>query len=164
MCFVVYLAAEIILNMNTDTLECPVDLIPVNQNKIRLIALQVWLLAITFWFVHSTIILLLLTADFFLRAFRLQQYSPLAFIAQMVIKQAGIKNKPVDQAPKRFAARLGFAMTLILTLLNYAEITLAVNVLVLMLVLFSFLESFLGICVGCYIYTLTQRVARVLAR
>jgi hypothetical protein len=142
-------------------LECPVDRIPVNQNKIRLIALLVWGLAVTFWFTQSAFIVALLVADFALRAFGLQQYSPLAFVAGIIIKLFKIKNKPTDQAPKRFAARLGFAITLILLAFVFTGMAIVVNAITLMLIFFSFLESFLGICVGCHIYTLGLKLGRV---
>jgi hypothetical protein len=145
-------------------LECPVDLVPVNQNKIRLIALLVWGLAVTFWFTQSIAIPAVLVADFALRAFNLQQYSPLAFIAGLIIKVLKIKNQPTDQAPKRFAARLGFAITLILLAFAFTGMAIVVNAITLMLIFFSFLESFLGICVGCHIYTLGLKLGRVFAK
>ncbi|MBW4891055.1 DUF4395 domain-containing protein [Mucilaginibacter sp. HMF5004] len=145
-------------------LECPVDLVPVNENKIRLIALLVWILAITFWFTNSKVIIIVLLADFFLRAFNLQKYSPLAFIAGIIVKQLDIKNKPTDQAPKRFAARMGFTVILLLLVFVYFDISIVVNIITLMLISFSFLESFLGVCVGCYVYTLGLNLQRLFTK
>jgi hypothetical protein len=145
-------------------LECPVDLVPVNQNKIRLIALWVWGLAVAFWFTQSMVIPVFLLADFALRAFSLQQYSPLGYVSGIIIKRFNIKNYPTDQAPKRFAARMGFTIISILLVFAFFNFGIVVNVITLMLIFFSFLESFLGICVGCHIYTLGLKLGRVFAK
>ncbi len=159
-----HLQRQHLLQMSNTPINCPADLVLVNQNKIRIIALQVWLLAIVFWLTHIAASVALLVVDFFLRSFSLQQYSPLAFIADAVIKQLHIKSKQVDQAPKRFAARMGFAITSLLLLLNIIGIALLVNAIVALLIFFSFLESFFGICVGCHIYTYWIRVTRVFSK
>jgi hypothetical protein len=145
-------------------LECPVDLVPVNQNKIRLIALLVWGLAVAFWFTQSIAIPVFLLADFALRAFNLQQYSPLAFVSGIIIKLFNIKNTPTDQAPKRFAARMGFTIILTLLLFAFFSFNTVVNIITLMLIFFSFLESFFSICVGCHIYTLWLKLRRVFVK
>ena len=142
----------------SNQIECPVDLVPVNQNKIRVIAFLVLCLALSYWFSRQTVILTLLAADFGLRAFNLQRYSPLANVADMLVRQMGLKNHPTDQAPKRFAARLGFGISVLLVVLKYFYDGILLDVVLAMLVFFAFLESVLGICVGCHIYTLTQRI------
>src|SRR5882724_5252554 len=103
-------------------LECPVDFITVNENKIRLIALKVLILAVIYLFVPNWIIPAFLTVDFFLRGFNFGKYSLLAMLGEKEVQLFGVKAKPIDQAPKRFSAKIGFifsAAIFIATVLNY---------------------------------------------
>ena len=139
-------------------LECPVDFITVNENKVRLIALNVLIFAVVYLFVPNWIIPAFLTVDFFLRGFNFGKYSLLAMLSEKEVQLFGIKAKPIDQAPKRFAAKIGFiffAAIFIATVLNCIT---AGIVLTVILVLFSFLESFVGFCAGCYVYTFYVRL------
>jgi hypothetical protein len=138
-------------------LECPVDFIPVNENKVRLTALHVFILAILYLFLSHWSIMAFLVIDFFLRGFNWGKYSVLSRISEKEVQLFHIKSKPIDQAPKRFAAKIGFffcAAILLSNVLDYGVISIALTVVML---LFSFLESFLGICAGCYAYTFYRK-------
>jgi hypothetical protein len=74
-------------------------------------------------------------------------------VRRWIVRTLSIKNKPIDQAPKVFAARLGFSMCLFLTLAALLSLTVAGVVIASIMVLFSFLESALAFCAGCYVYT-----------
>ncbi|MEI9955427.1 MAG: DUF4395 domain-containing protein [Ferruginibacter sp.] len=85
--------------------------------------------------------------------FQLGKYSLLNIISEKEVQLFSVSVKPIDQAPKRFAAKIGFifcAAILLCTILNYGT---AAIVLASVMLLFAFLESFLGICAGCYVYT-----------
>ncbi len=134
-------------------LACPVDFITVNEKKVRLTAFYAFLLASGFIFFPHWSIAAFLSIDFLLRGFNLGKYSVLNKFSAVAVQAFNISSKPVDQAPKRFAAKIGFIFSvailgLILLQYNTAAISLA-----LVLAVFAFLESFLGICAGCYAYT-----------
>src|SRR4051794_31778424 len=93
-------------------LECPVDFITVNENKVRLTALCVFLLVLLFLLVPHWSIAAFLSIDFFCRAFNFGKYSLLNRISDTLVNHFSIVTKPVDQAPKRFAARTGFLFCL----------------------------------------------------
>jgi hypothetical protein len=134
-------------------LECPVDFITVNENKVRLTALNVFLLAVVYIIVPNWIIPAFLTIDFFLRGFNFGKYSLLNLLSEKEVQLFNIKPKPIDQAPKRFAAKIGFIFSvaiLAFTAFNYISTAVVLSV---VLTLFAFLESFLGFCAGCYVYT-----------
>lgn len=123
-----------------------------NENKIRLVALWVFvLMAFSAW-APTLPVAIFITADFFLRSFGYGKYSPLAMLSDVVIRALRISSKPIYFAPKIFAARIGFLLSLIVL----AGIILQLSTLVLLgcivFVLFAFLESFLGFCAGCYVY------------
>ena len=134
-------------------LECPVDFITVNENKVRLTALYVFLLAVVYIIIPGWIIPAFLVVDFFLRGYNFGKYSLLNMLSEKEVQLFGIKTKPIDQAPKRFAAKIGFIFSVAIlaaTIFNYGT---AAIVLAMVLTLFAFLESFMGFCAGCYVYT-----------
>ena len=108
-----------------NTPDCPVDFISVNENKIRLVAFFVFVLAIVFLITNLWLIMAFLIVDFFLRAYNFGKYSLLGILSDAVVKQLKIKNKPTDRAPKRFAAGVGLIFTigiLVATLSNLSKI------------------------------------------
>jgi hypothetical protein len=71
----------------------------------------------------------------------------------VVIKQLKIKNKPVDRAPKRFAAGMGLVFTIAILSAGFFHFAILSNVLVVTLCVFAMLESFAAFCAGCYVYS-----------
>jgi hypothetical protein len=141
--------------------ECPVDFIPVNENRVRLTALWVLLLVIISLFINPLPVFIFLMIDFFLRAFNHGKYSPLNILSGAIVKQFKIPNKPIDQAPKRFAAGIGFVLSAVIILLLLLQFTRSVVALSIVFAGFAFLESFLSFCAGCYVYFFLQRLKLV---
>jgi len=137
----------------TKEILCPIDNVSINENKVRLIGFQVCLLSIAYLFIPYWIIPTFLIGDFFLRAFKLGKYSPPSILSNWVIRKFHIKNKPIDQAPKIFAAQIGFVIADILFIVNLLGLISASYYIDGVLILFSFLESALGFCAGCYLYS-----------
>lgn len=142
--------------------DCPVDFIPVNENKVRLTALWVLLLVVLSFFIDPLPVFIFLSVDFFLRAFNYGKYSPLNLLSGNVVKQFKIPNKPIDQAPKRFAAGIGFILSIAVVLLVIVQFLKTVFVLTIIFGAFAFLESFLSFCAGCYMYMFLQRLKLIL--
>jgi bifunctional ADP-heptose synthase (sugar kinase/adenylyltransferase) len=137
----------------SSNLQCPVDFITINEHKARVTAFFVLGLAVTYLLTNMWLIFAVLAIDFLLRAANLGKYSILGFLSDAVIRQLKIKNKPVDRAPKRFAAWIGFVFTLsILAALLFNQALIA-QVLIAILIVFACLEAFAGFCAGCYVYT-----------
>jgi len=134
-------------------MECPVDFIPINENKARLTAFFVFILTIVYLLNSFWLIMAFLLVDFSLRAFNLGKYSLLGFISDAIIKQLKIKNKPVDRAPKRFAAGIGLVFSVAILIACYFQQQLIVYPLSGILLFFAFLESTFGFCAGCYVYS-----------
>ncbi|MDB5158549.1 MAG: hypothetical protein JWR50_3256 [Mucilaginibacter sp.] len=145
--------------MADDNLDCPVDFIAINENRARLVAFFVGVLGAVCFITTNWLISAFLLADFTLRSFNLNNYSPLGLIISgELLKLFKIKNKPVDRAPKRFAAFMGLVFVAIITLsLLTGLITLAKAALVILMI-FAALESFAGFCAGCYVYSYLKRL------
>lgn len=140
-------------------MECPVDFVSINENKARLTAFFVLVLSIVYLVTGLWLIIAFLLFDFTLRAFNLGKYSVLGFLSDALIKQLKIKNKPVDRAPKRFAAMVGLVFTaaiLIVVLLNDATVAIS---LALVLSCFALLEAFFAFCAGCHVYSIGKILA-----
>jgi hypothetical protein len=65
----------------------------------------------------------------------------------------GTKPVLIDKAPKIFAARIGFILTSLTSLLALVGFPMAASVTGAVLVLFAFLECGLNFCAGCWVYT-----------
>jgi hypothetical protein len=139
-------------------IDCPVDLVSVNENQVRLVALLVLGMGLVYLYSSWWGIIVFLVIDFFLRSFKLNKFSTLAILAGRLVKLFQIGYKSTDQAPKRFAARMGLTFTTVILICHFLAFNIAVIILVLALCLFAFLESILGICVGCYVYSYWRRL------
>ncbi|WP_020601030.1 DUF4395 domain-containing protein [Spirosoma panaciterrae] len=130
---------------------CPTSGVQVNETKVRLVAGLVLLIAIGYWLTNWSVLPLLLFADFGLRSTDLGKYSPLGAIANGVVNALHLPYKGTDQAPKQFAARIGFGFAILISVLHLAGISALIPVGV--LIVFAALESIVGFCAGCYVYT-----------
>jgi len=139
-------------------MDCPVDFVTINENKARLTAFFVLVLSVVYLTISLWVIMAYLLFDFALRALNLGKYSLLGFLSDAVIKQLNIKNKPVDRAPKRFAAWVGFIFTLAILISFFSHLTIIAVSLAVVLSFFAFLESFFGFCAGCYVYSIGKSV------
>jgi len=139
--------------MNTKELICPISAERVNERVARCNALLTVLLVTSAIYFKSPLIMLLLVADFFVRAFTSLKTSPLNFISTNMVQIMGLDLKPIDKAPKIFAARLGFLMSFIILVFTLTGSFTASFIVAGILSLFAFLEFAFGFCAGCVIYT-----------
>jgi hypothetical protein len=139
--------------------ECPVDFVAVNENKVRLTSFFVLLLGVLFIVTEHWSIAAFLMIDFYLRGFHHGKWSLLNWISSWFEKKLSFSNKPIDRAPKRFAAQLGFLFTDLILIASFLELKETALYLDITLVAFAFLESIFGICVGCHIYSLLKKLS-----
>jgi hypothetical protein len=137
---------------------CPVDFVTMNENRARLVALQVLILGVAYLWSGCWEIIAFLVIDFLLRSVKLNRFSPLFISAGWLISLFHIGTVPTDQAPKRFAARMGLTFTSVILVLHFLAFGSTVILLGLALCVFAFLESVLGICVGCHIYSYWRKL------
>jgi len=140
-------------------MDCPVDFVSINENKARLTAFFVLVLSVVYSVTGFWLIIAFLLVDFALRSFNLGKYSILGFLSDAIIKQLKIKSKPVDRAPKRFAAMVGLVFTAaILISIFFSQQFVAIS-LATVLSFFAFLESFFAFCAGCHVYSIGKTIA-----
>ncbi|HEV2353469.1 MAG TPA: DUF4395 domain-containing protein [Puia sp.] len=132
--------------------------ITVDENRVRMIALFVFFTSLTYVITPNRVVPVLLSADFFLRISGLGRYSPFNIAGGWIVRALPVRARPIDQAPKLFAAKLGFLLAGLLVLSTLCSFFQLSYVLAGILVLFSFLESALGFCAGCHVYTVTRKI------
>lgn len=135
---------------------------PVNEVSARLVAAGVvvmCVLTIAFDLRWATIVI---AYGFVARVLTGPTLSPLGqFVTRVVTPRLGIKERPVAGPPKRFAQGMGVAFSgtaLILAALGYWT---AAEVFLGLLTAAAFLESALGLCLGCKAFALLMRAGVV---
>lgn len=138
--------------MLLQNLVCPISSLRVNENVVRLVAVLVILLVVLYLYTGTPAFILLLLADFYIRAFTNLKVSPLSWTAKQISTWSGRQEILIDKAPKIFAARVGFLFSLAILLLFFIHLPSSV-VVSFVLIGFAALESFFNICVGCLVYS-----------
>ena len=132
---------------------CPVSSDRINENAARTASFLIISSALIGLYTHNPVVLALLAIDFALRAFTSGYYSPIKLGSKQLVTRLGIKNKPVDAAPKRFAAGLGMVFCLIIGAFQVSGLYSVANITGSILLFCAFLEGALGICLGCIVYS-----------
>jgi len=132
---------------------CPVSNEKTNERLTRLNAFFTVLLASLSFILSTPVFLMFLLIDFFIRAFTKGKYSPLCLLSRTLLSLLKLSEIKIDKAPKIFAARMGFVMTLAITLLFLLNLSIAAMAIAGILIFFATLEFAMGVCVGCMIYT-----------
>ena len=139
--------------MSKAVITCPISAEKVNENIARVVAFFTILVVVTGAYFKLPILIALLAADFFLRAFTNGRYSPLKYLARRSSDYLGLDEKPTDAAPKKFAAGIGLLFSIAIAGLLWFHYDVAVYLLAGVLLICAGLESFKGFCLGCVIYT-----------
>jgi hypothetical protein len=139
--------------MKVRELICPVSTDRVNERVVRCNALFTIFLVTAAIYFKSPMLLLLMVADFYVRAFTNLKTSPVSFISNNVVMMLRLGQKPIDKAPKIFAARLGFLMSMAILAFYLTGFLIAAFSVAGVLAFFALLELTIGFCAGCYIYS-----------
>jgi len=143
----------------SSNIECPVDFVTINENQARLTAFQTLVWVIVWFFTGFVVIPACLAIDFLLRAANYGKFSPLNIISGFLVRRLSIPNRPVDRAPKRFAAWVGFLFLTAIFVLSVFQLGLAAEIVAGVLLIFAALEAFARFCAGCYVYTFLKTIS-----
>lgn len=131
---------------------CPISKQTADNAVVRSTGFLVASLAGLYAFTGSIYFILILFIDFSIRGFTKMKFSPLSWLSKQIVDGLNINGKKIDKAPKVFAARVGFAFSLVALILFYIN-PFASMVVTLILMSFAILESVFGFCLGCVVYT-----------
>lgn len=120
---------------------------------VRSNAAQVLFITLLGLLTQSVWIVSFLSIDFLLRTLNLSRFSPIAILSNKLF-HPGLKlsNEPTLIKPKRFAASIGFTMTIFAILSLWFGMQYLFISILSILALFSFLEFAFDFCAGCKIY------------
>ena len=135
----------------------------VDDVTVRLIAAVVLVLAIAALALHQWWIYAVLAVDFTLRVAFGPKASPVAVGVQRFVRpRVDAAKRPTAGPPKRFAAGIGAALTAVAAVLwvmgTAAPVVLTIGVI---MIVFPALESMLGICVGCKVFSVLMKLGVV---
>jgi hypothetical protein len=119
-------------------------------------ALVVALAALSLW-EPAMALIAVLPVDFAIRGFGNRRYSPLRWLARRIVHTFGLEPKPVYAPPKRFAAQIGAALTIVATALHLMGLHTAAIVVTAFLIVAASLEAVLGFCLACWIHPMVFR-------
>ena len=132
---------------------CPISDERINEQVTRLNALLAIVTVVLAFVSKSPLFLIFLMADFYMRGFTMLKYSPISYASSRLSNALQLTNKPIDKAPKIFAARLGFVMSSVISLLFIFNFQLSAGIIAGVLIFFASLEFAFAICIGCTIYS-----------
>jgi len=132
---------------------CPVSPERIDENRVRATALGVIVIMGAFFMTGNVLFPAFLTLDFAIRAFTKLKYSPISWLAYLLVQSIGTNAIWIPKAPKIFAARIGFLLTFLSTVSAVLGMPLISIVVGTTLVVFAFLECGLNFCAGCWVYS-----------
>jgi type IV secretory pathway VirB2 component (pilin) len=136
-----------------NNLVCPISDQRVNEQVTRFNAMFTIGIIVLAFVLNSVSLFVFLMADFFIRAFTELKFSPLSYASHHLSNAFHFPVRMIDKAPKIFAARLGFLMTIFITGLFVFGLKILSIIVAGIMIVFASLEFLFAICVGCMIYT-----------
>ena len=138
--------------MNFAEIVCPISNVRVDSNVNRLTTFNVVILIALYLYTSIPYFIIIVTSDYFIRAFLKQKYSPLKWIALGLSKVFNLYKKEINVAPKVFASRLGFLCAFATMIFYYTGMPTTSLIIALMLFSLTIMDSIFNYCVGCLIY------------
>jgi hypothetical protein len=124
--------------------------IHLEETTVRIIAVQVVIVAGVMAWTGWYELALALSVDFALRALAFP--APLSLIGKRIFKGLGLAPIKIFAPPKRFAAGIGASLSLLIAILLFIDQSFLANLASGILIFFAVLESGFKICAGCYLY------------
>ena len=137
---------------------CPITYRTINEQAARINGLFTALVLGLYLMTQSVPLLIFLGIEFVLRGFVNSRYSVFSLISNYIAETTS-ERKMMNAGPKIFAAQLGGVMSISIILFLISGFNLVSNIIAGVLLLFSLLESVLGICVACKLYPFLRRTA-----
>lgn len=132
---------------------CPISDDRVDENTTRVVAAIVITIGVFTLYTGYSLPIFLLAADFAVRGFTNKPYSVLRLAARNISAVLNLPVKPVNAAPKKFAAGVGFAFCMAIglaLLLGFYKTAYGVGAVLLVCAVLEFAFAY---CVGCVVYT-----------
>ncbi len=131
---------------------------PVNEVSARVVAGGVVLMSVIFIVTQNGWVLVPLSYGFIARVLTGPRLSPLGRIAtQLITPKLSFEQRLVPGPPKRFAQGIGVVFSLTASVLWLQDAHVAATVVIILLTVAASLESFVGVCLGCLVFSQLMR-------
>jgi hypothetical protein len=140
---------------------CPVNFKKLDENQVRIQALFITFAAVGFVLTGWAAFAFLLLYDYVASLFISAKFSIFAKVANSILNIFNIQKKLIDSAPKIFASRLGFALSLAIVLMLLFGMNEAATIFAAVLALCSGLDGLFNYCVGCKLYAVLHHFKMV---
>jgi hypothetical protein len=137
---------------------CPIVYERVDENLTRINALIVFTGLMFFIFSPAKWIIFFVVSDFAIRVIGGVKYSPICYGIKWSLKKLHEEPHLVNAGPKKFAAKIGLALTSTLSLLYILDYTLSFEILGIISLTAVGAETFFGYCIACKMYNLLQSI------
>ena len=134
-----------------NNLVCPISSQEINEYAGRVTAAIIVSLISLFLILQNEWFLIFVVFDFSFRTFEKAKYSPITWLVGKIFQIVNLPKKPVNKAPKVFAARMGFFMSA-LSLGLFFFYPISANLIIAFLGFFVFADAVFNFCIGCIIY------------
>ncbi|MFS4449009.1 DUF4395 domain-containing protein [Maribacter sp. 2307UL18-2] len=132
---------------------CPISKEKVDNNQSRATVFISVIFMMVFIYTKNPALLVIATADTFIRAVFHPRYSPMGMIASGILNVLNRQVKKIDLSKKQFASRLGMLCGVTSILLFYLDLELASLTIAVFWMSLAILDSVFDFCLGCIIYT-----------
>ena len=136
-------------------IQCPINFKKIDQNVIRIVTLYYFIILLSSYYFDNIYILLIFYIDILGMFIFGHEKAFLYNLIKVINKKLSIKKDMVDSGPKKFAFGMGLFMGTILLLFGhffgYENVKLMITV---KMMFFTFLETSINFCMGCFIYKL----------
>lgn len=133
---------------------CPISPRRVDEHAARIVGLLVCAGLVAGLFTRPAWVAAGLALDFAVRAFTPWPISVLGRTGNVLARLLKLKRSPINAGPKILAARVGFVLSTAVSALAFSGLSTAATATACVLIFFSALEGFFGICVACRIHSL----------
>jgi hypothetical protein len=152
--------------MSARTARCPIGRERIDESAARVNATIVVVVIVGAIVTQTPWILGYLVLDYLIKFVFGFAYSPNCLIARAVVDMLDLECRPVDSAPKRFAALLAGFMSILALVMAYTLHSMVwFEVVAAAFVFVASLDAFADFCLGCYLFgLLPERVSAVMVR
>ena len=111
-----------------NNLMCPISNDKADENIARVSALFTMLLTGLSLYLNAYGVMFILGLDFVIRGFTTSDCSFIKFISKQIVKSLKLKSKPIDLAPKKFAAKVGMIFAFTIAVLQFFNLIFIANI------------------------------------
>ena len=136
---------------------CPITLKLIDGNIARIGSFFVIAFVVIYLVSAMKIFLYILALDFFTRLYLDKEFSIIYQLSKAIKKTLKIKTCMTDSGAKRLAAQFGLLFSVILIIESHLELTAALNITSVVLLICASMELLFDYCIGCKIYYVIKK-------